>query len=136
MPNPVVDHLCRGTYIFVRPEPADITRVIPDAENILPMPQKIFQKDEKTDPLTGLPILRSRPLDQLGKLFADYLQAEEEAQAAAVTNSAFDSQALQMRWELYRTALTQTLENTLVSSIGVDYTSIFWLHHSLEASRL
>ncbi|MEM8995640.1 MAG: hypothetical protein AAGF23_12715, partial [Acidobacteriota bacterium] len=136
MPNPVVDHLCRGTYIFVRPEPADITRVIPDAENILPMPQKIFQKDEKTEPLIGLPILRSRPLDQLGKLFAEYLQAEEEAQAAAVTNTAFDSQALQTRWELYRAALTQTLENTLVSSIGVDYTAIFWLHHSLEASRL
>ena len=135
MTHPVIEHLSRGTFIFVRPEPADIERAVPGAQDLLPTPQKIFQEDESAPPLAGFPILGSSAVEQMAKLFEGYLHSEEEAQIATLTRKAFDSRALQMRWELYCAALTQTLENTLVSSIGVDYTAIFWLHHSLEAAR-
>jgi len=136
MSNPVIDHLSRGTFIFVRPDASAIYWVLPGAEELLPKPQTVFQEDESAQTLSGFPILRSKALDQMVSSLAEYLHNEEEAQTAALKRTAFDSKALQMSWELYRGQLAQTLENTLVSSIGVDYTAIFWLHHSLHVARL
>ncbi|MEM6796720.1 MAG: hypothetical protein AAF725_22295, partial [Acidobacteriota bacterium] len=135
MSNPVVEHLCRGKFVFLRPEPADIRRALSGADEMLPVPQLIFQEDETAAPLSGFPLLTSPKTEQLDSLLADYLLAEEHAQLAALTRKPFDSKAYGNAREAYHAALTQTLENALVSSIGVDYTAIFWLQHSLDTAR-
>ncbi|MEM9553177.1 MAG: hypothetical protein AAGC60_02885 [Acidobacteriota bacterium] len=135
MSNSVLDHLCRGRFVFLPASKHEIRRLFPSVESVLPAPQLIFLDEEGATPLVGYPILRSEGAQGLGEALGSYLDAEEEAQVAVFTRSAFDSKAYARSWERYRTALGQVMENTLVASVGYDYAGVFWLHHSLEVAR-
>ncbi|MEM1204931.1 MAG: hypothetical protein AAGN66_17000 [Acidobacteriota bacterium] len=135
MPTSVLDHLCRGTFVWLRPDPQEIRRIFGKPEDLLPSPQLIFLEDETATPLVGFPILLSRSDQRLRELVRAYLDDEEEAQVAYHNRSAFDSKRLAARWEAYRQLLSQIVENATVSSLGYDYHSVFWLHHSLEVAR-
>lgn len=135
MPSSVLDHLSRGRFVFLRPTPEEIRRVIPAAEDVLPPPQPIFLEDEDAQPVVGYPILRSDGLGELTESMAQALDAEEGAQVAVFNRSAFDSRAYAQAWERYTGTLSQVLEHSLVASVGYDYAAVFWLHHSLEIAR-
>lgn len=134
MSRSVLDHLSRGTFTFLRPDPAEIRRVIPQADHLLPVPQPIFLEDEEATPLVGFPILLSQNLRVLEEALTRYLEAEEQVQRAFFTRQPFDSKAYASRWERYRTLLERVLDNATRSGFGHDYPAIFWLHHSVAVS--
>ncbi|RMH21234.1 MAG: hypothetical protein D6696_06315 [Acidobacteria bacterium] len=135
MPSSLLEHLSRGLYSFLRPDPEEIRRVIPDAERVLPTPQSIFLEDESATPLIGFPVLRSRGLGALEEALERYLKSEEEAQIAYERRQGFDSQTYARRWERYRALLNQVTENVIAASQSQLYAGIFWLMHSLMVAR-
>ncbi|MCG8455822.1 MAG: hypothetical protein MI919_06030, partial [Holophagales bacterium] len=135
MPHPVLEHLSRGSFIFLRGDPNEIRKILPSADDLLPNPQKIFLADETATPVIGFPVFRSRASRRLSAAMGEYLEVEQAAQVAAVTRGSFDSRAYGARWEAYRGLLAHALENTIRSSTSYDYASLFWLAHSLEIAR-
>lgn len=135
MPISVIEHLARGTFVFLRSDPADIRRTIPQADDILPEPQTIYLEDEASSPLLGFPILLSRSLARLNDLLSEFVRSEEEAQVAYLARAPFDSRAYAASWESYKVQLSQILEHATISSHATDYASLFWLHHSLHVAR-
>lgn len=135
MANPLVDHLSRGTFSFLRASPEEIRRLFPKGEDFLPEPKKIFLEQEKATPLLGFPILSSRSLNQLQEALGECLDAESKAQVAYCNREAFDSREYAARWQRYRKLLTHTLANVIASSHGRRFPSIFWLHHSLAVAQ-
>ncbi len=135
MSNPVIEHLARGKYGFLRGDPVEIRTILPGVDDILPRPQLIFLEDEDAPPITGFPILVTNKQRALEEVLVDYLRAEEEAQCAYHKRQPFDSRAYASRWERYLQALARVLENVTFSSHGGDYPAIFWLHHSLSVAR-
>lgn len=131
----VIEHLARGSFVFLRPDVSEIRRVIPLADEILPEPQTIYLEDETSTPVLGFPILMSRSLSRLNDLLSEYIRCEEEAQVASFARTAFDSKAYATGWESYKALLGALLENATISSQALDYTSLFWLHHSLQVAR-
>ncbi len=136
MSRSVIDHLTRGTYNFLRSDPAEIRAVLPRAVEILPRPQQIFREDETEAPLFGFPILLSQNLGALEKALEVFLEAELEAQFAVHQRQGFDSRAYADKWERYRARLAQALENVTVARHGGNYAGVFWLYHSLAVVRL
>lgn len=134
MSNSIVELLSRGKFIFVRPDIREIRDVLPEVDS-LPAPQRIFLDDEEAPPLNGFPVLISKPLKNLETLLFEYLQAEEQAQIAALTRGSFDSRSYGERRQSYFGSLSQVLENTAVAALSYDYSSIFWLLHSLPLAR-
>ena len=130
MSRSVLDHLSRGIFTFLRPDPVEIRRVIPQAEILLPEPQRIFLEDQEATPRVGFPILVGQNLRGLEEALQQYFSAEVEAQRAYFTRQPFDSRAYAKRWERYKALLEQVLENALRSNSGPDFAAIFWLHHS------
>jgi hypothetical protein len=135
MPYPVLDHLARGSFAFLNPDPLEIQQVLPAAEAILPSPQPVYLEDEAATPVIGFPILASRSIDRLNELLNDYLAFEEAVQIAYLNRSSFDSKAYASSWEAYRSLLAQLLENATASSHALDFAALFWLQHSLPVSR-
>ncbi len=135
MSKSVIEHLSRGVFAFLKPEPGEIRRVIPNSHDVLPEPRSIFLEDESATPLIGFPILLSPQLQVLEDALTGYLQAETEAQCAYLKRQPFDSRAYAARWERYRTLLEKVLEHATTSSPGGDFPAIFWLHHSSAVSR-
>lgn len=133
----VLQHLTRGIFTFLRPDESEIRRVIPAAEDILPVPQRIFLEDLEATPLIGFPVLLNRSLRLIDEALAAYLRSETEVQAAVFSRQPFDSKLYGQSWDRYRSLLARVLENTIASSRGSGHTAIFWLHHSQEvASQL
>ena len=130
-----LEQLCRGSFVFLKPEPTEIRRVIPQIDEVLPQPQKIYLKDESATPLVGFPISIGRAQTKLQERFLAYLEAEIEVQVAFHTRASFDSKAYARTWESYRSLLDQVLDNATVSSVGRDYVGTFWLQHSNLVSR-
>ena len=58
------------------------------------------------------------------------------AWASVFSRQPFDSKAYAQSWERYRQFLTKALEFSITSNRGSVHAAIFWLHHSLEVSRL
>ncbi len=135
MSNLLLEHLARGTFNFVRPEPEELAKAIPGYEQLLPVPQKIFLSDEAATPLSGFPILRTPGLQAMDEAFEDYLSAEEESHYAYHNRQPFDSRLYASRWERYRELLATATENLAVSSYGQRFPSVFWLHHSMHIAR-
>ena len=131
----VIEHLARGSFVFLRSDPAEIRRAIPQADEILPEPQTIYLEDESSTPVLGFPILLSRSLSRLNDLLAEFVRSEEDAQVAYLARTSFDSRAYAATWESYKNQLSQVLENATISSHALDYASLFWLHHSLSVAR-
>ncbi|MEM7356030.1 MAG: hypothetical protein AAF657_34755 [Acidobacteriota bacterium] len=135
MPNSVFDHLKRGTYSFLLNESAEIRRVIPQAETVLPVPQAIFPDDESVPPFHGFPILLSDKLTALSRTLAAFLDLECEVQFSVHLRQGFDTQAYAETWERYRVRLAQAMQNVTEARHGGNYAAIFWLYHSLEVAR-
>lgn len=131
MPSSLLDHLLRGQFNFLRPDPVEIHRVMPSIDERLPAPERIFLDDEDEEPLVGFPILMSRGLRSLDAMAGEYLQAEEAFQLAGHTREGFDTRAYGARWERYRNVFAQLLHNAVGSSFGAKYPDILFLHHSL-----
>jgi len=131
----VIEHLARGSFVFLRSDVSEIRRVIPRADEILPEPQTIYLEDEASTPLVGFPILLARSVARLHDLLSEFVRSEEDAQVAYIARAPFDSRAFAASWENYKALLSQVLENATVSSQGLDYASLFWLHHSLHLAR-
>lgn len=131
----ILEHLTRGSFNFFRPSAAELRRVFPTFEEVLPAPQTVFQAGEGSTPLVGYPLQRSRLLTTFEETFDAYVDAEEEAQLAVHGRRAFDSRALAAKWERYRAALAQMSENAIASSHGRGLAETFWLYHSSQIAR-
>jgi hypothetical protein len=136
MSTSVIQHLARGRFNFLAPEPEEVLALLPGADAILPEPQRIFLEDEDAEPLFGFPIQLTPKLKALEESLATYLQVEERAQLAVHTRTPFDSRQYAEGWEGYRSRLVKVLENVTLASYGRDYPAVFWLFHSLAVCKL
>jgi hypothetical protein len=125
----------KGPLNFLCPEPEEIFRLVPNADLILPMPQRIYLGDENATPIVGFPVLASDGLEEVNKALQAYLQAEEVAQLAVVNRQATDRREVEALWERYRALLQRITENMTSSSYGRQFPGVFWLGHSLEVAR-
>ncbi|MEL7061000.1 MAG: hypothetical protein AAGN46_13340, partial [Acidobacteriota bacterium] len=135
MSSVVLEHLARGNFLFLQPTAAEIERLIPSAERVLPDPTRIFLEDESLDPVIGYPLLASDRLETLESGVADLLDSELEAQVARIARRGFDSKTYRARWETYRSLIAQITESCIATSQVYDFGSVFWLHHSSAVAR-
>lgn len=132
---PPLHHLLRGPLHFLRPDGEEIRRLTRDPR-LLPLPQRIYLEDESATPLHGFPILVSEELRALSRSLEEYVNAEEALQVAMLKRQTFDRRLYGTAWERYRTLLAKAIENVTISSYGRQHPAIFWLHQSLDISRL
>jgi hypothetical protein len=128
--------LLPGPFNFLRADPEEIRRLLPDFERALPTPRQVFLDDEAATPLRGFPILVSTGDEALRHALRQYLLAEEAVQVAMVRRESYERKPYGATWERYRALLTQAVENATISSYGRQYPAVFWLHHSLDVARL
>lgn len=126
----------RGPLSFLRDDPEEIYRLMPELTQLLPLPQRVYLADEGATPLVGYPVLASPGMKQLRETLASYIRAEEEAQVAPLLRRAVDAPGLQAAWESYRVILARATENVTTSSYGRHFPDFFWLLHSLDVARL
>ena len=126
----------RGPLSFLRDDPDEIHRLMPELMQLLPLPQKIYLVDEGATPLLGYPVLNSAGMKGLREALASYVRAEEEAQVAPLLRQAVDAPGLQSAWERYRALLARATENVTTSSYGRHFPDLFWLLHSLDVAKL
>jgi hypothetical protein len=132
---PPLHHLLRGPLHFLRADGDEIRRLAGDAR-LLPMPQRIYLEDESATPLYGFPILVSDELRSLSRALEEYVNAEEALQVAMIKRQTFDRRVYGSAWERYRALLAKAIENVTISSYGRQHPAVFWLHQSLDVSRL
>jgi len=125
-----------GPFNFLRPEPDEVRRLIPDLQRLLPQPRPIFLEDENATPLQGFPISLSRGMLELRAALREYVLAEEAVQVAGLRREGHDVRAHTLAWERYVALLSRALENATISSYGRQYPAVFWLFHSLDVARL
>ena len=128
--------MLQGPFNFLRPEPEEIRRLMPDLQRVLPMPRPIFLEDESATPLQGFPISLSRGMRELRAALKAYVLVEEAVQMAGLRRQAHDVKAHTRAWERYAALLSQAVENATISSYGRQFPAVFWLHHSLDVARL
>ncbi|MEO8276085.1 MAG: hypothetical protein ABI639_07680, partial [Thermoanaerobaculia bacterium] len=124
-----------GPFNFLGRSPEEMRRLIPDAEQVLPAPLRIYQEDESATPLLGYPILLTPELTALDRAFENYLMQEEEVEYATIRRIAFDSSAFAGAWERYRLLLTRASENAITASYGRSFPGILWLYHSAAIAK-
>jgi hypothetical protein len=127
--------LLPGPFNFLRPEPEEVRRLLPDIEREVPIPQQVFLDDEGATPVRGYPILLSPDMEALRRALHGYVRAEETVQLAILRRDTYDRKLYNTAWERYRKLLAQAVENSTISSYGRHYPAVFWLHHSLDAAR-
>ncbi len=49
--------MLQGPFNFLRPDPDEVRRLMPDFQRVLPIPRPIFLEDENATPLQGFPVL-------------------------------------------------------------------------------
>jgi hypothetical protein len=128
--------MLQGPFNFLRPDPDEIRRLLPDLQRLLPMPRPIFLEDENATPMQGFPICLSPGALELRAALRDHIQAEEAVQVAGLKREGHDVKAHTQGWERYSALLTRALENATISSYGRQYPAVFWLFHSLDVARL
>lgn len=128
--------ILNGPFHFLRPDPEEVRRTVPDLDKTLPLPPRIFLDDEGATPLRGFPILLSDRLTRLRRALERYVITEEEVQTAIQTRRTYDRKAHAAAWEQYRELLSRAVENVTMSSYGRHYPAVFWLYHSLDLARL
>ncbi len=126
----------RGPFNFLRPRGPEIERLIPDAERILPAPQKVFLDDETATPLEGYPILQSATLSGLAGALERYVEAEEVAEVERTRRAPFDARGLSSLWRDYSQSLAHALGKATRASHGRQFPEIFWLLHSQSTARV
>ena len=128
--------LLTGPFNFLRRDPDELRRIVPDADRILPPVQRIYLEDDAATPLLGFPVLASAELRSLERAFEQYVVLEEEVELAVLQRAAFDSQAFQGAWERYRLLLMRAAENVTTASYGRSFPAIFWLWHSSVMAKV
>jgi len=128
--------MLQGPFNFLRPDPDEIRRLLPDLERLLPMPRPIFLEDESATPMQGFPISLSPGMLELRAALRDHILAEEAVQVAGFKREGHDVKAHTQAWDRYAGLLTRALENATISSYGRQYPAVFWLFHSLDVARL
>jgi hypothetical protein len=128
--------ILQGPFNFLRPDPEEVRRLMPDLQRVLPIPRPIFLEDESATPLQGFPVLLSDGMLGLRAALRDYVEAEESVQVAGLKREGHDVRAHTQAWERYVALLSRAVENATISSYGRQYPAVFWLHHSLDVARL
>ncbi|HEX6903977.1 MAG TPA: hypothetical protein VF789_29975 [Thermoanaerobaculia bacterium] len=128
--------MLQGPFNFLRPDPEEVRRLMPDLQRVLPMPRPIFLEDESATPLQGFPLLLSPGTLELRAALQDFVEAEEAVQVAGLRREAADPKLHTQAWERYVASLTRAVENATISSYGRQYPAVFWLQHSLDLARL
>lgn len=128
--------MLQGPFNFLRPDPEEVRRLMPDRQRILPMPRPIFLEDESATPLQGFPVLLSPGTLELRAALKDFIEAEEVVQVAGLRREATDPRVHTQAWERYVALLSRAVENATISSYGRQYPAIFWLLHSQDLAKL
>ena len=131
-----LERLLHGERHFLRGDPQELLRVMPDADRVLPRPQRIFLEDELATPLVGFPVLLEESSERFAAALGRYVLAETRLELALRRQQPGDSKARDRAWEEYSTQLVTITENAARSSFGRRYPSILWLDHSLDVARL
>ncbi len=135
-PPPSLLPLLPGPFNFLRRDPEEIGRLLPDLQRALPLPQNIFLEDEGATPLRGFPVLLSEGMQALAAALRHYVHCEETVQLAMQRRDTYDRKLYTTAWERYRALLTRAVENATISNYGRLFPSVFWLHHSTDIARL
>jgi hypothetical protein len=110
--------------------------VLPDNEQILPRPLRIFLEQEEATPLLGFPVMQSVGLRALQPALEVFFQAEAKFQITVLRGAQADRRFTEEAWEGYRGILEEVTENAVRSSFGRRLASVFWLYHSTAIARL
>ncbi len=128
--------LLPGHFNFLRRDPEELQRLLPELIRALPTPQPVFLEDEGATPLQGFPVLLSEKMAALAAALRQYVQCEESVQLAIQRRDAYDRKLYNTAWERYRLLLSRAVENATISNYGRLYPAVFWLHHSTDVARL
>ncbi|HEY7213549.1 MAG TPA: hypothetical protein VIC28_02915, partial [Thermoanaerobaculia bacterium] len=128
--------MLQGPFNFLRADPEEVRRLVPDLQRELPIPRPIFLEDESATPLQGFPILLSAGMIEMRTALRECIAAEEAVQMAGLRREAHDVNAYTQGWDCYSGLLSDALANATISSYGRQYPAIFWLQHSLDVARL
>ena len=135
MSGPPIAQLLRGPFHFLEPVEEEFERRLPEWSRLLPLPYPIYLHDETSTLLHGFPVLVTDGLVELREALNAFLEAEEGIQLAVIRREPLLRTAHNASWRRYRDQLVRAIENSLLSSYGRNYSTLFWLHHSLDVSR-
>ena len=136
MDKTTLQRLFPGSFNFFRVTPEDLRAAIPNSEEILPQPQRIFLETEEATPLLGFPVLMNDASMALREALEGYLHAEASREVASAKREPADIKGYEGAWGRYKILLERCTENAVRSSFGRRLPSIFWLYHSIAVSRL
>jgi hypothetical protein len=128
--------LLPGPFNFLRRDPEEIGRLMPDLQRALPTPQPVFLEDEGATPLHGFPVLLSEGMLALAAALRQYIHCEEGVQLAIQRRDTYDRKLYNISWERYHALLARAVENATISNYGRLFPAVFWLHHSTDIARL
>src|SRR5260370_13561687 len=81
--------LLTGPFNFLRRDPEELARLMPDLQRALPTPQPVFLEDEAATPLRGFPVLLSEGMVELAAALRHYVHCEEAVQLAIQRRATF-----------------------------------------------
>jgi hypothetical protein len=125
-----LERLLIGPRHFLRSSAEELARVLPDAAEVLPRPQRIFLEDELATPLVGFPVLEGEATEAFRAALEGWVEAECRVQVAVLSGRPVDVKARDGAWAAYTALLGRVTENATRSSFGRRYPSILWLYHS------
>ena len=128
--------LLTGPFNFLRRDPEELARLMPDLQRALPAPQPVFLEDEAATPRRGFPVLLSEGMLELAAALRHYVHCEETVQLAIQRRDTYDRKLYNTAWDSYRALLSRAVENATISNYGRLYPAVFWLHHSSDVARL
>jgi hypothetical protein len=128
--------MLQGPFNFLRSDPEEARRLMPDLPRVLPMPRLIFLEDETATPMQGFPLLLSPGMLGLRAALREHIEAEEILQVAGLRRESHNVKAHTQGWERYVALFSRCIENATISSYGRQYPAVFWLQHSLDIARL
>ena len=135
MDQTTLARLFRGSYHFLRVTPEELRRILPDFENVLPKPQRIFLSPEERTPLQGFPVLITERSEQLEQALATSLRETTDQEIRRAEGRDDDGASELAAWRAYRDLLSRAMENAIRSSFGRRQASIFWLFHASEVAK-
>lgn len=125
-----LERLLIGPRHFLRSSAEELARVLPDADQVLPRPQRIFLEDELATPLVGFPLLEGDETEAFRAALEAWVEAECRVQVAVLSRRPVDVKPRDRAWTAYTALLGRLTENATRSSFGRRYPSILWLYHS------
>lgn len=131
-----LERLFLASRTFLLPGAEDFRLLMGENLGELPFPQRIFLEDEEATPVLGFPVLHTSKTAELRAEFEKAVRAEVEIESAVATGEELSLRQRKAAWEGYRDLLRQAMFNSIRSSFGRKYQSIFWLYHSIAISRV